>query len=378
MKIVDLRIHPVAVSRQYATLTSGGQEGRKNPDAAPVELSYFYILEVETDAGIVGIGEISDIDPKMRMVDGSPMEIDNVAGKLRSLLVGRDPSDMERLSLEVRTGGLVDCAIDTACYDIMGKSYGTSATSLAGGRLRKSVWVSWVAYIREPEAMVPEIQEKLEQGFDAFKFKVGRDIDLDEARIKLFREIGGNDLNLKLDANAAWDVDEAITFMRRLEKYNISGVETPIDKENVTGMARVRKAVDTPILEHVSTQEYALELVRHEAVDVFNVSTVGCGGIYRAKKVIAIAEAAGLNALLGSTVELGVGTAAQLALASSSWRVDWPSDLIGPLMYTDDVLMEPWEWDNGYLRVPSGPGLGVTLDPAKLQSLHNPLPLPRQ
>ena len=378
MKIVNLNIHPVAVSRQYATLTSGGQEGRKNPGAAPVELSYFYILEVETDAGIVGIGEISDIDPKMRMVDGSPMEIENVAGKLNSLLVGRDPSDMERLSLEVRTGGLTDCAIDTACYDIMGKSYGTSATSLAGGHLRKSVWVSWVAYIREPEAMVPEIQEKLAQGFDAFKFKVGRDIDLDEARIKLFREIGGYDLNLKLDANAAWDVDEAITFMRRLEKYNISGVETPIDKENVAGMAQVRKAVDTPILEHVSTQEYALELVRHEAVDVFNVSTVGCGGIYRAKKVIAIAEAAGLHALLGSTVELGVGTAAQLALAASSWRIDWPSDLIGPLMYTDDVLVEPWEWDNGYLRVPTGAGLGVTLDPAKLESLHNPLPLSRQ
>ena len=377
MKIVDVRLHPVAVARQYGTLTSGGQEGRGILDAPPVTLSYFYILEVETDAGIVGLGEISDIDPGSRMVDGSPMEIENVTGKLRSLLVGRDPSDRERTSLEIHTGGLVDCAIDTACYDIMGKAYGASATTLAGGRLRESVWVSWVAYIREPEAMAPEIEEKLAQGFDAFKFKVGRDIDLDEARIKLFREIGGNDLNLKLDANAAWDVDEAISFMRRLEKYNLAGVETPIDKTNVAGMAQVRKAVDTPILEHVGTQEYALELVRHEAVDVFNVSTVGCGGIYRAKKVIAVAEAAGLHALLGSTVELGVGTAAQLALAASSWRVDWPSDLIGPRMYTDDVLNEPWQWDNGYLRVPTGPGLGVTLDPSKLQSLRQPLPASR-
>ena len=318
MKIVDLRLYPVAVSRQYATLTSGGQEGRKNPDAAPVDLSYFYILEVETDAGITGIGEISDIDPGMRLVDGSPMTLDNVTEKLRALLIGRDPSDMERLALEVHTGGLVDCAIDTACYDILGKAYGTSATTLAGGRLRESVWVSWVAYIREPEAMVPEIEEKLEQGFNALKFKVGRDIDLDEARIKLFREIGGDDPNLKLDANAAWNVEEAIANMRRLEKYDISGIETPIDKTDVAGMAHVRKAIDTPILEHVSTQEYALEVVRHEAVDVFNVSTVGCGGIYRAKKVIAIAEAAGLHVLLGSTVELGVGTAAQLALAASS------------------------------------------------------------
>lgn len=374
MKIVDLKVHPVAVSRAYATLTSGGQEGRENPDAAPVELSYFFILEVETDAGIVGIGEISDFAPGSRMVDGSPMEVGNVTDKLRSLLIGRDPSDRERLSLEVHTGGLVDCAIDTACYDIMGKAYGASATSLAGGHLRESVWVSWVAYIREPEAMVPEIEEKLKQGFNAFKFKVGRDIDMDEARIKLFREIGGYDLNLKLDANAAWDVNEAIAYLRRLEKYNLAGIETPIDKTDVAGMARVRKAVDTPILEHVGSQDYALELVSNDAVDVFNVSTVGCGGIYRAKKVIAVAEAAGLHALLGSTVELGVGTAAQLALAASSWRVDWPSDLIGPLMYTDDVLVEPWEWDDGYLRVPSGVGLGVTLDPEKLESLRHEAP----
>ena len=76
MKIVDLRLHPVAVARQYATLTSGGQEGRQNPDAVPVNLSYFYILELETDSGIVGIGEISDIDPKMRLGDGSSMEIE--------------------------------------------------------------------------------------------------------------------------------------------------------------------------------------------------------------------------------------------------------------------------------------------------------------
>ena len=377
MKIVDVRVHPVAVSRQYATLTSGGHEGRENPDAQPVELSYFYIIELETDDGVVGSGEISDIDPGARFPDGSPLDLGNVLRKLRSLLVGRDPTNLELLTREVDLGGLVNCAIDTACYDILGKVSGISATTLAGGRFRESVWVSWVAYIRQPEAMVPEIEEKLAQGFDAFKFKVGRDIDMDEARIKLFREIGGDDLNLKLDANAAWDVEEAITYMRRLEKYNISGIETPIDKTNVTGMAQVRQAIDTPILEHVGTQEYALELVRHEAADVFNVSTVGCGGIYRAKKVIALAEATGLQVLLGSTVELGVGTAAQLALAASSARVDWPSDLIGPLMYTDDVLVEPWQWDNGYLQVPTGAGLGVTLDPAKLQSLHEPLPAKR-
>ena len=66
MKIQDVRLHPVAVPRQYGTLTSGGQEGRGILDAPTVTLSFFYILEVETDTGIVGLGEISDIDPGAR------------------------------------------------------------------------------------------------------------------------------------------------------------------------------------------------------------------------------------------------------------------------------------------------------------------------
>lgn len=76
------------------------------------------------------------------------------------------------------------------------------------------------------------------------------------------------------------------------------------------------------------------------AVDVFNVSTIGCGGIHQAKKVIALAEGADLEYLLGSTLELAVGTAGQAHLAASSKAVTLPSDLIGPLMYTDDERLE--------------------------------------
>jgi muconate cycloisomerase len=192
---------------------------------------------------------------------------------------------------------------------------------------------------------------------------------MDEARLRVMREIAGPDADIKLDPNAAWTVDEAVANIRRLEKYRPSGIESPVAYDDVAGKAAVRQRVGTPILEHVSDPTFALALVRGEAVDVFNVSTVSSGGIWAAKKVIAVAEAAGLPCLLGSTVELGVGTAAQLALAASSPAVTWPSDLIGPLLYTADVVAEPWRWQAGHLLLPDGPGLGVSLDPARVAAL---------
>ena len=136
-------------------------------------------------------------------------------------------------------------------------------------------------------------------------------------------------------------------------------------------MRRVREATGLPLLEHVSTPAQAIRYAQARAVDVFNVSCVGCGGIFRAKKVLAVAEATGTPCLLGSTVELGIGTAAQLHLAASSPAVTWPSDLVGPLVYTSDVVMEPWRWRDGRLGVPTGVGLGVTLDPEAVDALRS-------
>ena len=94
------------------------------------------------------------------------------------------------------------------------------------------------------------------------------------------------------------------------------------------------------------------------------------GGIHRCKKILALAEAAGVDALLGSTVELGVGTAAQVHLGVSSGAICYPSDLIGPRMYTEDVVTRPFAYENGRLLPPEGPGLGVELDRDALEHLR--------
>lgn len=385
MKIVDVRVTKAATKRIYKTLT-GSIKGA--PTAPPVvdnenpTVSEFFFLEFFTDTGHVGLGEISDI----------PGEFTASSAEVRSLVLeavqGEEPFEVNRIHRRLvdvanrigdhRADGtfynITSCAVDIALFDLMGKATGLPAAKLAGGIARDKVWVSWVVYIRDAgDAMIAELQDRKRQGFTAFKLKVGHNIDQDEARIKLFREVMGYDAQLKIDPNSAWSEADAIANLKRLEPYKISGVETPVPYLDILGHARVKRKTGVPVIEHVHDAEYALALIQVGGLDVFNVSTVGAGGISRARKVLSLAEEMGIGALLGSTVELGIGTAAQLHLAASSPNISWSSDLIGPLMYVDDVVAEPWQWHpGGYLEVTSGPGLGVTLDHDRLKGIAIP------
>lgn len=364
MKITGVELQQLSVLRSYHTIVAAPK--REIPPAdAPATRSYFVLLRLHADNGLVGLGEVSDIEE-------SDLGTADLLPKLEDALLGADPFDLERLSQRLSLGNLVNCAVDSALYDLQGKALGAPAHNFVGGRYRDRVLVSWVVYIRRPDLVEQEMEEMVRRGFNAFKLKVGLNIDHDDACVGIMRQVAGPDAQIKLDASGNWSVDEAIANIRRLEKHGLQGVETPTNPRDVSGMARVRKSVGAPIIEHVGRDlGRALDYVRSEAVDVFNVATVSAGGIFRAKKVLALAEAAGIQCLLGSTVELGVGTAAQLHLAASSSVVTYPSDLIGPAMYVDDYLTEPFQYDQGYLTVPTGPGLGVDVDPQRLAKLAN-------
>jgi muconate cycloisomerase len=370
MRIQKLKLYPVSVPRQYGTVIAqaGGKAKRT------VAESHFFFLEVTTDTGVVGWGEISDIEAS------ELPNPDEYAELLSMFLVGRSPFEVQRMHRELREhfdtgkGALAAysaCAIDMAMFDIQGKSAGQPVYDLFGGKVRSDVVISWVAYIRDDLKLLrEEIAQKVTEGFRAFKLKVGVNIDLDEDRLAVLRDVAGKDASIKVDANAGWSVGVAARHIRRLHKYNLAGVETPVPRENPADIAAVRKQVSVPILEHVSDPAYGLALVKAGAVDVFNIATTGCGGIWPARQVVAIAEAAKLGILLGSTVELGPGTLAQLHLAATIHNLSLPSDLIGPGMYTDDVLAQPLRYDAGKLRIPNSAGLGGDIAIARLARLR--------
>lgn len=370
MKIKSLRLYPVAVARQYGTVIAkeGGEANRT------VAKSLFFFIELTTDTGLTGWGEVSDIPP-----DELPKDVREYEALLRDFTVGRSPYELQKLHHDAAQhfdmsgeslAKYATCALDMAFYDIQGKAVKRPVYDLLGGAVRRDVTVSWVAYIREELDLIrEEVRQKVKQGFTAFKLKVGVDIDLDEARVAAAREVAGKEVSIKVDANEGWSVADAPKNIRRLDKYNLAGVETPVPRDNPADIAAVRRQVDVPILEHVNTIEYGLALLKAEAVDVFNIATTGCGGLWPSRQVAALAAGAGVGVLLGSTVELGPGTLAQLHLASTVANLTLPSDLIGPGMYKDDVLTKPLRYRAGKLDIPRGIGLGGEVDRAKLKEL---------
>lgn len=369
MKITKVKVYPFRAEREYSTVHAalGGVVNREGG----VRYSDFAVIELLTNEGIKGFGEVSDIPETLKMPSGRNFSITELQEYLSHLLVGKDPFNTDEIlsafpnenMIDKRPDGtvydIVGNGVDNALLDLMGKILKVPVYNLLGGKKRDKVRVSWCAFIRGTELLEQEIAQKVEEGFNAFKLKVGISAELDEERLRIVRNIAGDDAVIKLDANSGWSFDEAVENLKRLEKYNPAGIETPIPYLDIKGKAKLRKKTGIPVIEHVGTMDFALQLIKEDAIDVFNVSTVGSGGILRAKNVLALAGAEGIPCLLGSTVEAGLGTAAQLHLAASSSQVTWPSDLVGPKLYKNDFITSAHKWDKNMLYVPDGNGLGV-------------------
>jgi muconate cycloisomerase len=367
VKIIDVELTPFNVRRRYATQIA--QEGGGAREV--VEASPFLFLRATTDTGHIGWGEISDIEP-----DEVP-EVEAWREKVAAALVDRNPVDIARHHADWAEtfpdppgiGGsslnrLTRAGLDMVCYDLVSHATSTPVCRLLGGEWRDRIHISWVAFIRDDlQLLREEIAEKCAEGFTAFKLKVGVDIDLDEQRLAVMRDTAGPEASIKIDPNGGWDQDQAVTNIGRLARFDLDGVETPVGGRDPAEIAAVRREVDVRLIEHVSTPVDALEYIRHESLDVFNIATTGCGGIFQARRIAQMAETAGVGLLLGSTVEMGPGTRAQVQLAASIRGLTLASDLVGPGLYAEDVLTEPPTYVDGCLEVPRtiGFGAGITL-----------------
>ena len=130
----------------------------------------------------------------------------------------------------------------------------------------------------------------------------------------------------------------------------------------------MRAAVPIDIIEHVADlgDAFSAALVRHRAVDVVNVIPSQGGGLMRGLRLIYTAQPAGMAALLGSTVEMGPGTAAFVHLGVAAQNVTVSCDLVAPGLLVDDVCVRPFAYEDGALRPFEGPGLGIELDEGKM------------
>ena len=383
MKITSVSTTPVRLSippGSYASDTAGtkrewGRLSRLSPKR-PTTLLEYLIVRIDTDEGVTGIGEAPvDIGFFGQTFEEVQAAIDDYLGPQ---LVGLDPFDREHAMhrIDYRGNSCAKSGIDLALHDLMGRALGVSVSHLIGGRHRDRVQVAIEIAGGEPDDMAHACLAYMDKGVRAFKPKIGGRPDADAERLRAIRDAVGPDVSLRADANQGFTPKEAIRLCRLAEKHDVGLelIEQPVPAWDLQGMAAVRRSVETLVEadESCYTIHDAMQIIRHEAADVLNVKIAKAGGLYNAKKIAALAEAAGLGCVLGTAFGVGVKLAAKLHLAASTvlvadavefTEIGLHGNLLAPPH--DSLLALPL--DDGCLPVPDGPGLGVELDQAQLE-----------
>lgn len=340
------------------------------------------IVKVETGDSYVGWGEMSDLSHvPMYQFDLSELE-----RMLNELLRGKDARNLAKIEDDLirfypdeghmySRSGLVRQGIDLALHDLIGRAENAPVYELLGGKLRDRMRVCYPIFrMRSVEEVEPNLQrvgEKLKAGFDLIRVYVGANLAADELFLGQFTDRYRGQVEIKsLDFSNLLDWRRAAMALERFDDLcDYMLVESGAPRNDIEGLAQLRRRTRRPISEHVLHLHHGWQLLNAGAVDILNVSPYLLGGLRACERMIALAEAARASVLIGTTQELNLGTAAVAHLAAAARVLDYPGDSTGPQLYTDDVVKQPVRYENSHLLVPEGPGLGLEVDEGKLKTM---------
>jgi L-alanine-DL-glutamate epimerase-like enolase superfamily enzyme len=339
-------------------------------------VSKHVIVELDTDEGVTGIGEMSDFSHLPHYA----VDVFDLKHSLEDILLGKNPFDISLINKELTAnfpeanfyyekGNFIRNGVDAALHDLCAKALNISVADLIGGRIQEKIKVCFPIFrhrfMEEVEENLAVVRTRLAQGFDTYRLYVGKNLDADEAFLDGVKSEFGSKVTIKsLDFSHLLDWKQALQATRRLAKYDFQMVESPAVQNDFDGLHHFRIKADHPVSEHVWSFRQQYEMIRHDSVDIFNISPIFIGGITSARKAAAAAEVAGKGCLMGTTQELSIGTAAMAHLGSSLVNLNYTSDPTGPELYIADIVKNPVKYENGYLLVPGRdrPGLGMELD----------------
>jgi glucarate dehydratase len=339
------------------------------------------IIEVETDNGLIGLGEMG----------GGGESAEAAFRALKSYLVGHDPAGLEEMRFLIAnpTASLYNnrtqllAALEFACLDILGQAWGVPVSDILGGRLRDAVPFASYCFFRYPDARtgageVRTIDQlvsfagslKRRFGFRTHKLKAG--VFPPDYELEAYRALAASfpDDSLRFDPNAVWSTEQAIRFGQAIEDLRNDYLEDPV--YGLHGMRRTREMVRVPLATNtvVVNFEQLAANVLNTAVDVILLDTTFWGGIRACVKAAWVCETFQLGVAVHSSGELGIQLATMLHLGAVLPNLSFAADAHYHHL-TDDIIqggLMPYE--NGAIRVPRGPGLGVKLDREKLGHYH--------
>jgi L-alanine-DL-glutamate epimerase-like enolase superfamily enzyme len=334
------------------------------------------IVKIHTDEGITGIGEAAC--DATEPVDVVRTMIDHHMGPR---LIGQDPMDwrclIDQVSWDADRGAtrFSTSGIDLALHDLVGKALGVPVYVLLGGCRRSRVLASIEVPRNTPERMADHSFEYYEQGIRGIKAKIGSDPVRDAECIRAIREKLGPDISLRADANRGYTVKEAITFCHMVEQQdlNLEILEQPVGTMDLVGMRQIKESTSIPV--EVDESAFSLsrvhEIVKHGAADVINTKCAKAGGIRGVEQWATVAEAAGLPIVIGTEWGAGLKVAAKLHLGAAIKNAD-PVVEFTEMMIHELLLKDELQLKDGYLDIPTDPGLGMELDDEKIEAFRIP------
>jgi L-alanine-DL-glutamate epimerase-like enolase superfamily enzyme len=333
---------------------------------APTDTREFVTLELGTDQGLVGVGLTffggaltaalrAAVDALARLVVGDdPTRLEAVAAKLRRAAGSAGPGGIFTLALS---------AIDTACWDLKGKAVGQSVCALLGGlRDRVPTYASGALMRPHPVDYLAKAGPRLAgMGFRQMKMQCGSEPSIAASieRVRVMREAIGPDVDLMCDINQLWSVNHAIEVGRRLEPYHLFWLEDPVAHDDYTGLARVADALTTPVA--AGEYQYGIVPFRHlleaRSIDIVMIDLLRVGGITQWMKVAGMAEAFNLPVVSHLVPEIHVHLVAAVPNGLTVEYMPW----------TLALFEETPAIQDGQLRVPTRPGLGLAFDQAAIK-----------
>ena len=352
MKITAVRAIPLAIPARPVSPPSAWVGG----------LAKQILVRIDTDAGLTGWGEA--------FAYGAPLAVCNVVDEaLAPVLLGEDPTRIEALLDRLQRvlmiwgrrglGMFAIAGVDLALWDLAGKSLGAPVWRLLGGRAQPSVraYASLLRYASPSD--VEQVAAALAaDGYTAIKLH-----QTDVESVAVARDAVGEDVELMLDTNCPWTVEEAIAMARRLEPLALRWLEEPVwPPEDYAGLARVRAAAAVPIAagENESTAFGFRALLDAGAADIVQPSVTKVGGLSEMRKVAVLASAANVT-LVPHSFYYGPGLAATLHFALATPGVPYVEFPTCELEAS--LLAEPLRCVDGRVTIGEAPGLGADPDP---------------
>ena len=335
------------------------------------------IVEVETDCGRVGLGEMG----------GGGESAELAITSLKSYLVGHDPARIEEMRFRIAnpTASLYNnrtqllAALEFACLDLLGQAWNVPVHAILGGKLRDRVpFASYCFWrypnsegkheVRTPEQLV-EFARSLKQrfGFTSHKLKGG--VFHPDYELEAYRALAHAfpEDRIRFDPNGVWSTEQAIRFGQAIEGLRNDYLEDPVFGLN--GMRRTRQMIRVPLATNtvvVNFEQLAANIL-DTAVDVILLDTTFWGGIRACVKAAGVCETFQLGVAVHSSGELGIQLATMLHLGAVLPNLTFAADAHYHHLQDDVIEGGPLHYLDGCIAVPEGPGLGVRLDREKLR-----------